>query len=92
MKASNVALGVISGIAAGTILGVLFAPDKGTNTRKKIIDKQKSLRNSLRKKTNEFAENSSDNFHDLRAGTEEALEEGKSNLSNLKEMNKGRTF
>ena len=92
MKASNVALGVIGGIATGAILGVLFAPEKGSNTRRKIVEKQKDLRNSLKKKANELVENSTTNFHDLRAGTEEALEEGKSNLSNLKEMNKGRTF
>lgn len=39
MKASNVVLGVLGGLAAGAILGVLFAPDKGENTRKKIAKK-----------------------------------------------------
>ncbi len=92
MKASNVALGVISGIAAGTILGVLFAPDKGSNTRKKITDKQKDFKNFLKKNTDKFAKDSATKLHDLKAGTEEVLEEGKTNLSNLKEMNKGRTF
>jgi len=35
MKTNNVVLGVISGLAVGTVLGVLFAPDKGSATRKK---------------------------------------------------------
>ena len=39
MKSSNVLLGIVGGLAAGAVLGVLFAPDKGTNTRKKIAKK-----------------------------------------------------
>ena len=36
MKAGKVFLGVLAGVAAGAVLGILFAPDKGSKTRKKI--------------------------------------------------------
>ena len=36
MKTSRVVLGILAGAAVGALIGVLFAPDKGTNTRRKI--------------------------------------------------------
>ena len=37
MKADKIILGVLGGVAVGALLGVLFAPDKGDKTRKKIM-------------------------------------------------------
>lgn len=42
MKSSKVLLGVLGGVAVGAIAGILFAPEKGSKTRKKILDKGKS--------------------------------------------------
>lgn len=39
MNKGKALLGVLAGIAAGATLGVLLAPDKGENTRKKITNK-----------------------------------------------------
>jgi gas vesicle protein len=32
-------LGIMAGLAAGALIGILFAPDKGVETRKKIVHK-----------------------------------------------------
>ena len=37
-KESNVVVGMLAGTAIGATLGVLFAPDKGSNTRQRILD------------------------------------------------------
>lgn len=39
MKTDKLILGILVGAAVGAVAGVLFAPDNGKNTRKKIKDK-----------------------------------------------------
>ncbi len=39
MDTGKVLLGVLSGVAIGATLGILFAPDKGSSTRRKIYKK-----------------------------------------------------
>ena len=51
-------MGVLAGIAAGAVIGVLFAPEKGEVTRKKIVRKGEDLaeevNNKLEEKFNEL--------------------------------------
>ena len=54
MSKGKVLLGVLAGVAIGAALGVLFAPDKGWNTRKRISKKAEDLTEDLRDKFEEF--------------------------------------
>ena len=47
MKADKIILGVLGGVAVGALLGVLFAPDKGTETRKKIAEKGNEIKDQV---------------------------------------------
>ena len=53
MNSGKALLGVLAGIAAGAALGVLFAPEKGSNTRRKIVKKGEDLANNISKKLDE---------------------------------------
>jgi len=44
----------LAGVAVGAALGVLFAPDKGWNTRKRISKKAEDITDDLREKFDEF--------------------------------------
>ncbi|MEN9570795.1 MAG: hypothetical protein RL172_2026, partial [Bacteroidota bacterium] len=50
MSSGKIITGIVAGLAAGAILGVLFAPDKGCDTRKKIARKGSDLKNSIKSK------------------------------------------
>lgn len=52
MKTSNVLLGIVAGAAVGAVLGVLFAPDKGSNTRKKITKKGEEFVGGIKERAN----------------------------------------
>ena len=59
MSSGKVMLGILAGITAGAIIGILFAPDKGTETRKKIYTKGDEYAEELKDKLNVFVENMS---------------------------------
>lgn len=43
----KVILGFLCGVAAGAIAGILFAPESGKETRKKLASKAKDLKDGL---------------------------------------------
>lgn len=49
-KTGKIVTAVAAGAAAGALLGVLFAPDKGSETRKKISDKGKKIADGVKEK------------------------------------------
>jgi gas vesicle protein len=77
MKSGNVLLGIIAGVASGALLGILFAPDKGSETRKKIAKKSKQYGEDLKEKYNEIVDDISGKFKDLENGADELLQRSK---------------
>ncbi|ELR68472.1 hypothetical protein C900_00306 [Fulvivirga imtechensis AK7] len=53
MTTGKALLGVLAGIAAGAVLGLLFAPEKGSDTRKTLLKKGEGLASDLNHKIDE---------------------------------------
>jgi gas vesicle protein len=50
MNANKVLMGVLGGVAVGAVAGILFAPAKGTKTRKRIMKKGNNLKKDMKNK------------------------------------------
>ncbi|MFZ4457025.1 MAG: YtxH domain-containing protein [Bacteroidales bacterium] len=66
MDTGKVVLGVLAGVAAGAVLGVLFAPDKGCNTRRKISKTGEDFTQDLKDKFEEFIETITQKFEEVK--------------------------
>lgn len=53
-KNNDALIAFLAGAAAGVILGVLYAPDKGKNTRDKLSFQLEKYRDQLQEMLNEF--------------------------------------
>ena len=63
MKNNQVILGVLGGLAAGALLGILFAPEKGSKTRKMILDKGEGYADDLKNKFNDMFDKASNKYN-----------------------------
>jgi gas vesicle protein len=75
---SKVVVALLAGLAAGAALGILFAPEKGTETRDKLTESLKRLGDSIR----ETAANEIDNLVGLK---DKVVDNFKSKLNNTEE-------
>lgn len=66
MSSGKVLLGLLAGVAVGATLGILFAPDKGSSTRKKILIKGDAYADELGEKLNTVVDSVKDRFEAMK--------------------------
>ncbi|MBP9600364.1 MAG: YtxH domain-containing protein [Lutibacter sp.] len=78
MGTGKILLGVLAGVATGATLGILFAPAKGSKTRKKIIEKGDNYANEFKAKLSEIVDSVKEKYENLKVETATVVEDTKS--------------
>lgn len=80
----KVLFGVLAGAAAGVALGVLFAPERGSTTRRKITETSNDYTDELKDKFDEFLGSLNEKFEAVKANAKDLTEKGKSKYDEVK--------
>lgn len=67
--------GLLVGAAVGAVLGILFAPDKGEETRKKMKKKASGLSDELKNKFSEAKETLREKFEKIKSEAEDIIDQ-----------------
>lgn len=84
MSTGKIVLGTLAGLAIGAVAGILFAPDKGSVTRKKIMDKSDDMVDELKSKLDGFCDSISEKFESTKQEAEETVSKGKAVYDDVK--------
>ena len=84
MANTKTLLGFLAGAAVGALAGILLAPDKGSETRKKISKKTGDLGDSLKDSFNEFIDGVKETYSGVKAEAEDVEEKGRIKFNSLK--------
>lgn len=74
---SKILIGFVAGAAIGGALGILLAPDKGSETRRRIVERGNEMGESL----SSFGESMKDKFNDVVDGVKGSFNRSKSSMS-----------
>lgn len=83
MSKEKIIIGVLAGLAAGTLLGILFAPDEGSQIRKKISKKSSDTMDGLKEKFSDLMTDFNEKFEAAKEEAQSLIEKGKQEVKDL---------
>lgn len=84
-KTTNTLFAFISGAAVGAVVGILYAPDKGSNTRDKLTYLLDKYKNQLQELLNDLVEGSEAFSSEAKTEGEKVITETKAKAERLLE-------
>ena len=92
MNTGKIVLGVVAGVATGAVLGILFAPDKGTSTRKKISQKGEEISDGIKDRFIKVGDYISEKYDGTKEAARDLLDGRRSNMHDVKKEAKSATI
>jgi gas vesicle protein len=83
MSSGKVLLGVVAGVAAGTVLGMLLAPAKGSTTRKRIARTGSDYAEEAKDKFNEYIDAVTEEYDTVKEGAKDLVGKGKEKAASV---------
>jgi gas vesicle protein len=84
-NAGNVMAGLLAGLAVGTVIGILVAPDKGANTRQKIVDGANELGKRFGDQVQDLAGSARKLRRDVKQSAQEMRDDVHQTIDHLRE-------
>lgn len=84
MSNSKILLGFVAGAAVGALAGILFAPDKGSSTRRKITNKAGDIGDSIKSSFNDFVDDLKNTYSKAKEEAEILGEEARASFNTMK--------
>jgi gas vesicle protein len=91
MKNGSVLLGFAAGLVAGAVMGILFAPAKGTATRRKLYNRGDEYIHELGGKFDALIDSVTEKFETIRDEAIHMADNGKAHASDLADKMHGTT-
>ena len=83
MKTGKIVIGILAGAGIGALIGMLYAPEKGSTTRKNIGHKKNDFADSFKGKLNEIVDTYSKKYDKAYNATKNAIAEGEAKISHF---------
>lgn len=81
MSSTKTMLGFLAGAAVGALAGILFAPDKGSNTRKKIASKTGDITDSIKNSFGDFVDSVKSSYSNVKDEAQDLKEDATAKMN-----------